>query len=566
MSDKEEMTDKSSKTDEENNREDDPDGSEAQGQSSDESGEGNNDSEDEVEITREDERPEETLDRLREESRQGGPPEKVQEQRERGQKTARERIEYLFDADSFREIDQLVEPRKGTYGEDDTIPPGDGVICGFGEIKGRTVACFSQDFTVKGGSLSEEHGRKICKLMDQAARYGVPLIGLNDSGGARIQEGVRSLASYAELFHRNTKYSGKIPQISVIMGPCAGGAVYSPAISDFVVMVEETSFMYVTGPDVVRTVTHEDLSHRDLGGVDVHRRESGVAHLVGEDDKDALDRVVRLLSYLPDNHEDFPVRTEPHPPDRSDSLKELVPEDKTKPYDVRHMIEAFVDGGSFQEIQPDYARNVVVGFARLDGWTVGLVANQPKFSAGTLDIDASDKAARFVRFCDSFNIPILTIEDVPGFMPGKEQESEGIIRHGAKLLYAYSEASVPLLTLITRKAYGGAYCVMASKHVGADFNFAWPMAEIAVMGPESAVQILHGSDIESAENPREELQEKLENYRQQFGNPWEAARRGYIDDVVKPEETRTRLIDSLEIALESRDYGDSPPPHGNIPL
>ncbi len=519
----------------------------------------------EREITRMDEHPEETLDRLRFEISDEARPRRIEKQHERGKKTARERLKYLFDADSFREVDPFVERREYDPETDGESHPGDGVVTGFGEINGRRVACFSQDFTVSGGSLSEENGKKICKVMDRAARYGLPIIGINDSGGARIQEGVRSLASYAEIFKRNTEYSGRVPQLSLIMGPCAGGAVYSPAISDLVIMVEETSFMYVTGPDVVRTVTGEQLSHRQLGGSDVHRRESGVSHLVGEDDQEALDLAVQALTYLPDNHEEIPGNHEPQPPACSESLRSIIPEDKSRPYDVRQAIRALVDGNSFLELQEHFARNLVVGFAHMEGHVIGVVANQPNFAAGTLDIDASGKGARFVRLCDNFNIPILTLEDVPGFMPGKDQEAGGIIRHGAKLLYAYAEASVPLITLITRKAYGGAYCVMASKHLGADFNFAWPISEISVMGPESAVQILHRDDIKNASDPEKVAQEKQQAFQRKYGNPWEAARRGYIDDVVKPEETRDRLLDALEITLESRSFG-APSTHGNIPL
>lgn len=525
----------------------------------------NGDKSDDVQITGADERPEETLRRLREQSRQGGGPDRIEKQHERGKKTARERLEYLFDADSFEEIDSLIERRSYEFYDEKEHLPGDGVVCGFGEINGRRVACYSQDFTVMGGSLSEENGKKICKLMDLAERYGLPIVGINDSGGARIQEGVRSLASYAEIFKRNTDLSGEVPQISLIMGPCAGGAVYSPAISDLIFMVEDTSFMYVTGPEVVRTVTREDMSHRELGGSDVHRSESGVADLVGEQDKDVLDMAVRALSYLPDHRDDTPSQNSVEPPSVSEPLNKIVPEDKTRPYDVRRVVEAVVDGDSFMELKPDFAKNLVIGFARLDGHAIGVVANQPKYNAGTLDIDASDKGARFVRLCDNFNLPILTLEDVPGFMPGKDQEAGGIIRHGAKLLYAYAEAAVPMITLVTRKAYGGAYCVMASKHLGADFNFAWPMAELAVMGPESAVEILHGDEIQQAEDPQTARQEKLEDLRYRFGNPWEAARRGYLDDVIQVEESRSKLISALEIALNGRD-DDRRNPHGNIPL
>lgn len=513
------------------------------------------------------ETPEQTLKRLKHESRMGGGQAKIDKQHDKGKKTARERIEYLFDAGSFQEIDTLVQGRnvEDPMSDGSTVP-GDGVICGFGEINGRKIACYSQDFTVTGGTLSEENSRKICKTMDLAARYGVPIIGINDSGGARIQQGVRSLAGYAEIFHRNTQYSGEIPQISLIMGPCAGGAVYSPAICDIVVMVEDTSFMYVTGPDVVETVTGEKLSHTDLGGADVHRSESGVAHLVGENDQRALDLAVKALSYLPNNQEETPETRDERLPENSESLRELVPEDKSRPYEVKKVIKAIVDGSSFMEIQPDFARNLVTGFGRLGGHSVGIVANQPKYNAGTLDIKASYKGARFVRLCDTFNIPIITLEDVPGFLPGKEQESEGIIRHGAKLLYAYSEATVPLLTLITRKSYGGAYCVMASKQLDADFNFAWPIAEIAVMGPESAVSVLHGDEIAEADNPQEVQQQKLEELRERFGNPWEAARMGYLDDVIRPEDTRSRLRQALEVSLEGRGYRDDTVDHGNIPL
>jgi acetyl-CoA/propionyl-CoA carboxylase carboxyl transferase subunit len=513
------------------------------------------------------ETPQETLKRLRHESQMGGGPEKIKKQHDKGKKTARERIQYLFDQGTFQEVDTLVQGRNVDDPiSDGSTVPGDGVVCGFGEINGRKIACYSQDFTVTGGTLSEENSQKICKTMDRAARYGIPIIGINDSGGARIQQGVRSLAGYAEIFHRNTQYSGEIPQISLIMGPCAGGAVYSPAINDIVVMVEDTSFMYVTGPDVVETVTGEKLSHTDLGGADVHKQKSGVAHLVGEDDHQSLDLAVKALSYLPNNREEVPEQREARLPENSQSLNEVVPEDKSRPYEVKDVIKAVFDGSSFFELQPDFAKNIVTGFARLGGHSVGVVANQPKAQSGALDIKASYKGARFVRLCDSFNIPIITLEDVPGFLPGKEQETEGIIRHGAKLLYAYSEATVPLITLITRKSYGGAYCVMASKQIGADFNFAWPIAEIAVMGPESAVRVIHGNEIEQADDPQEMHQEKLAEMRQRFGNPWEAARMGYLDDVIQPEETRAKLKESLEIALQSRNYRSDRVKHGNIPL
>lgn len=517
------------------------------------------------EITRYDEHPEETLQRLREKSLDDARPERVRKQHDRGKKTARERLKYLLDSDSFDELDRYVQRR--TYGlpEDQEDLPGDGVVCGFGEINGRRVACFSQDFTIHGGSVSEENGKKICKLMDRAGEYGLPLIGIHDSGGARIQEGVRSLASYGEMFQRNMKYSGQIPQISLIMGPCVGAGVYTPAMSDLVIMVEDSSFMYVNGPDVVQVETGKQYGHQDLGGAGLHRKKSGVCHLVGEDDQEALDLAVQALTYFPDNSEHLPNRQEPQPPDTSESIRKIIPEDKTRAYDVRRAITSFVDGLSFMELQKDFARNLITGFARFGGHVIGVVANQPSFAAGTLDIDASVKGARFVRLCDSFNIPILTLQDVPGFMPGLDEEAGGVVRHSAKLLYAYAEATVPLVTLITRKSFGEAHIAMGSKQLGADFNFAWPIAEIAVMGPENAVKVIHREEIFSADDTEEVLEKKRRQFQSYFGNPWEAARRGYIDDVIRPEETRDRLLNALEVALEKREYSGSET-HGNMPL
>ena len=465
------------------------------------------------------------------------------------------------------EIDPLVEHRCRDFDMDRNVIPGDGVVCGHGTISGRTVYCFAQDFTVYGGSLGEMHGLKICKILDMALKTGSPVIGLNDSGGARIQEGVASLGSYAEIFFRNVRASGVIPQISVIMGPCAGGAVYSPAITDFVIMVDRTSHMFITGPEVIKTVTNEEVSFEDLGGSGTHATKSGVTHFTAEDDESALDLVRDLVELLPlNNLQRAPVLPTNDPVDRScDSLDDLVPTNPKEPYDIVRAIEETVDDGAFLEVQPEFARNIVVGFARLGGHTVGVVGNQPLFLAGCLDIDASVKAARFVRFCDSFNIPILTYVDVPGFLPGASQEWGGIIRHGAKLLYAYAEATVPKLTVITRKAYGGAYDVMSSKHIRGDYNVAWPSAQLAVMGAEGAVQIIHRRRIASSGNPSQERERLVDDYVETFANPYRAASLGYLDDVIQPSETRTVMIKALGALLEKEEVRPARK-HGNIPL
>lgn len=505
------------------------------------------------------------LERRRRLSRLGGGEERIERQHAKGKLTARERLEVLLDEGSFTEIDPFVVHRTTEFALKRI--PGDGVVTGYGRIHGRKVYVFSQDFTVFGGSLSEGHAAKICKIMDLALKSGLPVIGLNDSGGARIQDGVRSLGGYAEIFLRNTLASGVIPQISAIMGPCAGGAVYSPAITDFVFMVQGTSYMYVTGPKVVRTVTQERVTHEELGGALAHAERSGVAHFVEEDDVACLERVRELLSYIPQNNRSEPPRRETDdPPERRDEfLNELIPDEPTKPYDIKEVIRRVVDDGRFLEVHKDYAKNIVVGFAHLGGRSVGIVGNQPEVLAGVLDINASTKAARFVRFCDSFNIPIVTFVDVPGFLPGTEQEWGGIIRHGAKLLYAYCEATVPKVTVITRKAYGGAYDVMSSKHIRGDFNFAWPTAEIAVMGPRGAVEVIYHKELEEAEDPEALLEELIADYTEKFANPYIAAERGYIDDVIEPAETRSVLIRSLEMLDSKRDV-NPPKKHGNIPL
>jgi len=507
----------------------------------------------------------EELKRRRRLAQLGGGKERIERQHAQGKLTARERLEILLDEGSFTEIDPFVVHRTTEF----ELPkiPGDGVVTGYGRIQGRKVYVFSQDFTVFGGSLSEGHAAKICKIMDLALKSGLPVIGLNDSGGARIQDGVKSLGGYAEIFLRNTLASGVIPQISVIMGPCAGGAVYSPAITDFIFMVQGTSYMYVTGPKVVKTVTQEEVTHDELGGALVHAERSGVAHFMEEDDVTCLERVRELLSYIPQNNRSEPPRQETtDPPDRRDeSLNELIPDEPTKPYDIKEVIHRVVDEGRFLEVHKDYAQNIVVGFARLGGRSVGIVGNQPEVLAGVLDINASMKAARFVRFCDCFNIPIITFVDVPGFLPGTEQEWGGIIRHGAKLLYAYCEATVPKVTVITRKAYGGAYDVMSSKHIRGDFNFAWPSAEIAVMGPRGAVEIIYRKELERADDPEALLEELIADYTEKFANPYIAAERGYIDDVIEPAETRSVLIRSLEMLDSKRDV-NPPKKHGNIPL
>jgi len=497
----------------------------------------------------------------------GGGDERVRRQHEGGRLTARERIALLFDPDTFEEIDKFVTHRCRDFGMADQVIPGDGVVSGHGRINGRLAYAFAQDFTVFGGSLSETNAAKIVKVMDLAVRTGAPVIGLNDSGGARIQEGVASLGGYADIFLRNTLASGVVPQISAIMGPCAGGAVYSPAITDFVVMVKHTSYMFVTGPDVIKAVTHEQVTKEDLGGAMTHNERSGVAHFAVDDDEACLLLIRELLSFLPGNNVDDPPRVESaDPPDRADEvLDTVVPDSTNQAYDMLDVIHPIVDDGYFLQVHEHYAKNMLVGFARLGGRSVGIVANQPAHLAGTLDIDASVKGARFVRFCDAFNIPLVTFEDVPGFLPGTVQEFGGIIRQGAKLLYAYAEATVPKLAVITRKAYGGAYCVMSSKHLRTDMNYAWPTAEIAVMGAEGAVNILYKREIDAAENPDAARAAKIADYRETFANPYVAAQRGFIDEVILPRQTRARLIRGLA-ALETKRDRNPPKKHGNIPL
>ncbi len=496
-----------------------------------------------------------------------GGEERIRRQHEAGKLTARERLDLLLDPGSLVELDRFVTHRGREFGLDKVEAPADGVITGHGTIDGRPVGVFSQDFTVFGGSLGEGHAAKIVKLMDLALTTGMPVVGLNDSGGARIQEGVVALGGYAEIFLRNTLCSGVIPQISVIMGPCAGGAVYSPAITDFTLMVRGTAYMYVTGPQVVKAVTREEVTHEELGGAQVHAARSGVAHFVGEDDEDTLQLVRRLLGYLPQNNLEDPPRREPtdDPGRRDDALNTLVPEEPTRPYDMHEVIRRIVDHDEFLEVHRDYAANILVGFARLHGRAVGIVAQQPAVLAGVLDIDSAVKGARFVRLCDAFNVPLVTFVDVPGFLPGTAQESGGIIRHGAKLLYAYCEATVPKLTVITRKAYGGAYDVMSSKHIRGDLNLAWPTAEIAVMGPEGASDIIFRKDLAESEDPDTRRRELVEAYRAQFANPYVAAGRGYIDDVIEPRDTRPRLITALEL-LQTKRQTNPRRKHGNIPL
>ena len=497
----------------------------------------------------------------------GGGEERTRRQHEAGKLTARERIELLFDPGTFEEVDKLVTHRCLDFGMAEQLVPGDGVVAGHGLVDGRQVFAFAQDFTVFGGSLSETNAAKIVKIMDLAMKLGSPVVGLNDSGGARIQEGVMSLAGYADIFLRNTLASGVVPQISAIMGPCAGGAVYSPAITDFTVMVKDTSYMFVTGPDVIRTVTHEDVSKEQLGGAMTHNATSGVAHFAAEDDRECLALVRDLLSFIPSNNIDDAPRHAPETdPDREiEALDSIVPASPNQPYDMLEVIHLVVDEGYFLEVHQHYARNIVVGFARIDGRPVGIVANQPAVLAGTLDIDAAVKGARFVRFCDAFNIPLVTFEDVPGFLPGTVQEYGGIIRHGAKLLYAFAEATVPKVTVITRKAYGGAYCVMASKHIRTDFNYAWPTAELAVMGPEGAVNILYKRELDAAADAIAARAEKVSEFREKFANPYVAASRGFIDEVIRPRDTRRKLIAALR-NLENKRDRNPPKKHGNIPL
>ena len=503
----------------------------------------------------------------KEKAKLGGGPERLKSQHDKGKLSARERIDLLVDEGSFEEIDMFVKHRATDFGLNKQHYPGDGVVTGFAKIDGRSVAIFSQDFTVFGGSLSEAHAEKIVKIMETAMKIGIPVIGLNDSGGARIQEGVVSLGGYADIFLLNTLASGVIPQISAILGPCAGGAVYSPAITDFIFMVKNTSHMFVTGPNVVKTVTHEDVTFEDLGGAETHATKSGVAHFIYENEVEILLNIRKLMSYLPLNFMD-----KPYDVDFDESilgpiseLDTIIPDSPNKPYDMKEIIALLVDDKEFLEVHSGYAQNIVVGFARIGGMSVGIVANQPSVLAGVLDINASVKGARFVRFCDAFNIPLLVLEDVPGFLPGTEQEWGGIIKHGSKLLYAFCEATVPKVTVITRKAYGGAYDVMNSKHIRGDFNFAWPSAEIAVMGPKGAVEIIFKKEIAGAENPQKETEKKLDEYIEKFANPYIAAERGYLDDVILPRETKIRLINSLKL-LKTKVDKNPKKKHGNIPL
>ena len=509
----------------------------------------------------------ERLEALGREAALGGGEERLQAQHDRGKLSARERIDLLLDEESFVELDRFVTHRSTEFGLESRKILGDGVITGYGTIEGRLVHVFSQDFTVFGGSLSEAHAEKIVKLQDMALRTGAPLIGLNDSGGARIQEGVVSLGGYADIFLRNTLSSGVVPQISVILGPCAGGAVYSPAITDFVYMVRGTSFMFVTGPGVVKAVTHEDIDMEGLGGADVHAEISGVAHFAHDSEAESLAAVRELFRYIPQNNsERAPAGSDRDPHDRrSQKLLELIPDNPNRPYDILDVIREVVDDGDFYEVHAGFAPNLVTGFAHLGGHPVGIVANQPAVLAGVLDIDSSDKGARFVRFCDAFNIPLVVFEDVPGFLPGVGQEHGGVIRHGAKLLYAFCEATVPKVTVITRKAYGGAYDVMNSKHIRGDMNLAWPAAEIAVMGPKGAVEVLFHREIAASDDPRAATEEKMADYREKFAHPYVAAARGYVDDVIDPRDTRPRLINALDMLAEKRD-ANPPKKHGNIPL
>jgi acetyl-CoA carboxylase carboxyltransferase component len=500
-------------------------------------------------------------------ARLGGGQKRIETQHQKGKLTARERLDLLLDPGTFNELDMFVTHRSTDFGLDEQKFLGDGVVTGYGQVDGRLVYVFSQDFTVFGGSLSEAHAEKICKVMDLAMKNGAPVIGLNDSGGARIQEGVVSLGAYADIFLRNTLASGVIPQISAIMGPCAGGAVYSPAITDFIFMVEKTSYMFVTGPNVVKAVTHEDVTFEDLGGARVHNTNSGVAHFSCPGEPDCIRMIRQLLSYLPANNLEDPPRIQPgDPATRSEeALDSIIPDSPNKPYDMKAVIQHIVDERDFFEVQEHFAQNILVGFARLNGRPVGIVAQQPRALAGVLDINASDKAARFVRFCDCFNIPIITFVDVPGFLPGTTQEHNGIIRHGAKLLYSYCEATVPKITVITRKAYGGAYDVMSSKHVRGDINYAWPTAEIAVMGADAAVNILFKDEIEKADDPEQRRKELIAEYMEKFNNPYIAASRGYIDEIIEPRNTRLKLINALEMLKNKRD-SNPPKKHGNIPL
>ncbi|MEZ4685939.1 MAG: acyl-CoA carboxylase subunit beta [Bacteroidia bacterium] len=507
------------------------------------------------------------LRQLNEEALQGGGAKRIEKQHAKGKLTARERVDLLMDEGSFEEIGKLVTHRSSQFGLDEQKILGDGVVTGYGTVNGRLVYVFSQDFTVFGGSLSETFAEKICKIMDLAMENGAPVVGLNDSGGARIQEGVVSLGGYADIFYRNVMSSGVVPQISAIMGPCAGGAVYSPAMTDFTLMVEGSSYMFVTGPNVVKTVTHEEVTAEELGGAMTHATKSGVTHFTAANEVLAIEQIKRLLSYMPQNCEDEPPRYASNQESHKaiTELNSIVPENPNQPYDIKEVIELVCDGGSFMEVHKDFADNIVVGFARLDGRSIGIVANQPAVLAGVLDIHASTKAARFVRFCDCFNIPLLVFEDVPGFLPGTDQEWNAIITNGAKLLYAFSEATVPRITVITRKAYGGAYDVMNSKHIGADMNYAWPTAEIAVMGPKGAAEIIFKNEIQAADDPEAKLQEKVDEYTETFANPYKAAARGFIDEVIFPEETRLKLIRAFAM-LENKARKLPRKKHGNIPL
>ncbi|WIV13546.1 carboxyl transferase domain-containing protein [Proteiniborus sp. MB09-C3] len=510
------------------------------------------------------------LDQLRsakEKIAEGGGKDKIAKQHEKGKLTARERLNLLFDEGSFIEVDTFVEHRCTNFGMEKTKSPGEGVVSGYGTVNGRLVFSYAQDFTVIGGSLGEMHAAKICKVQDMALKMGAPLVGFNDSGGARIQEGVDALAGYGNIFYRNTIASGVIPQISVIMGPCAGGAVYSPALTDFIFMTDKTSMMFITGPQVIKTVTGENVTQEELGGAMTHNRTSGVAHFIDSTEQETVQRIKTLLSYLPSNNlEDAPIFETGDDLNRlEEKLNEIIPDNPNKPYDMKEIITALADNGDYLEVQPYFAQNILTGFIRLNGKSVGIIASQPKVLAGCLDINASDKAARFIRTCDAFNIPLLTLVDVPGFLPGTDQEYGGIIRHGAKMLYAYSEATVPKITVITRKAYGGAYIAMCSRHLNADIVLAWPTAEIAVMGPEGAANIIFKKDIEKAENPATTRAEKIKEYRDTISNPYIAAARGYIDDVIEPQTTRQRIISALDM-LSSKRQSLPSKKHGNMPL
>jgi len=508
-----------------------------------------------------------SLESMRQIARMGGGEKRIKTQHDKGKLSARERIEKLLDDGSFREVDMFRTHRSTRFGLEKSHPLTDGVVTGWGKIEGRLVYVYAQDFTVMGGSLGEDHGLKIVKIMDLAFENGAPLIGLNDSGGARIQEGVNSLAACGEIFYRNTHASGIIPQITAILGPCAGAAVYSPALTDFIFIVKKTGNMFITGPDVVRTVTHEDVDFETLGGAAVHLNQSGVAHFGGEDESSIFEKIRWLLSFLPSNNLTPPPFTVPadDPQRTTEPLNKIVPNEPQKPYDMHAVIQEIVDDGEFLEVQESYAQNIIIGFARMDGYPVGFVANQPMVLAGVLDINSSDKGARFIRFCDAFHIPLITLVDTPGFLPGVEQEHEGIIRHGAKMIFAYAEATVPKVSVILRKAYGGAYIVMSSKHLGGDLNFAWPSAEVAVMGPEGAVNIIYRRDLAAADNAGALRSEKTRQYRDEMANPYIAASRGYLDDVIHPEETRNRVIDALESLRDKRKKTPARK-HGNLPL